>query len=37
MQFHEFHHRRPKNVGVIAGDLWMAHDRPAGDNGVPAN
>lgn len=25
--FARMHHRRPLNIGVIAGDLWMAHDR----------
>lgn len=27
MQFHHTFHRRPINVGVIAGDLWQAHSR----------
>lgn len=27
MNRYEFIGRRPINIGVIAGDLWMAHDR----------
>jgi hypothetical protein len=27
MQFKHVFHRRPINVGVIAGDLWQAHSR----------
>lgn len=27
MQFSDIHQRRPINVGVIAGELWSAHDR----------
>lgn len=27
MTYFNTHHRRPTHVGVIAGQLWSAHDR----------
>lgn len=37
MKFQDIYHRRPQHVGVINQAVWSAHDRGAGDNGVPCS